>query len=118
LKSEKLYKTKTQLIELTPIRTAGFILDIGGGGEGVIGKLNGKQVIAIDKNKEELEEAHNKALKIIMDAADLKFLPNSFDVCTREQMPYESSSVQYSFSRKSQGEEILNQHSNRGQTKG
>ena len=33
------------------------ILDIGGGGEGIIGKLKGEQVVAIDPNKRELEEA-------------------------------------------------------------
>lgn len=48
------YTTKPQLIELNPIITEGFILDIGGGGEGIIGKLNGKKVIAIDKNENEL----------------------------------------------------------------
>ena len=27
-------------------------------------------------------ETHNEALKVVMDAADLKFLPKSFEVCT------------------------------------
>lgn len=35
----------------------GSILDIGGGGEGVIGQLYGQQVVAIDKLQEELDEA-------------------------------------------------------------
>ncbi|NHJ31518.1 MAG: methyltransferase domain-containing protein [Asgard group archaeon] len=56
----------------------GFILDIGGGGEGVIGQLMGKQVISIDKSKGELEEAPSDNLKIIMDATDLQFLDESF----------------------------------------
>jgi len=77
-----IYRTETQSVELSPIETGGFILDIGGGGEGIIGKLNGKQVIAIDTSKEELEGTQNEALKIVMDATDLKFLPESFDVCT------------------------------------
>ena len=55
-----------------------FILDIGGGGEGVIGKLMGKDVIAIDIKEEELLEAAEGPLKIIMDARDLKFLDESF----------------------------------------
>jgi len=76
------YSTTPQLLELSPIETEGLILDIGGGGSGIIGKLNGKQVIAIDKNENELLESQNDALKIVMDATDLKFLPESFDVCT------------------------------------
>ena len=79
---EYTYSTKTQSIELSPIETEGLILDIGGGGEGIIGKLNGKQVIAIDTSERELMETKNEALKIVMDATDLKFLPESFDACT------------------------------------
>jgi ubiquinone/menaquinone biosynthesis C-methylase UbiE len=56
----------------------GLILDIGGGGEGIIGLLGGWRVISIDLSKEELQETHNDALKIVMDAKDLKFLNNSF----------------------------------------
>jgi len=76
------YCTEMQLIELSSIETDGLILDIGGGGEGIIGKLNGKQVIAIDTSERELLETQNEALKIVMDATDLKFLPESFDVYT------------------------------------
>jgi hypothetical protein len=46
---------------------AGYILDIGGGGEGVIGQLKGERVVAIDKQKRELEEAAPGALKIVID---------------------------------------------------
>ena len=76
------YSTKIQSIELNPIETDGLILDIGGGGEGIIGKLNGKQVIVVDTSEKELRETQNEALKVVMDATDLKFLPESFDVCT------------------------------------
>ncbi len=69
-------------IEMDPIETDGLILDIGGGGEGIIGKLNGKQVIAVDTSERELQETENDALKVVMDATDLKFLPKSFDACT------------------------------------
>jgi len=71
-----------QTIEINPIKTDGFILDIGGGGEGIIGKLNGEQVVAIDKLLNELEETNNDALKIVMDAIDLKFLNNTFTAAT------------------------------------
>ncbi len=63
---------------LEPLEEKGFILDIGGGGEGVIGQLMGEQVISIDKNKRELEEAPSDNMKIVMDATDLKFLDNTF----------------------------------------
>ena len=77
-----LFLITTQSIELSPLETEGFILDIGGGGEGIVGKLNGTQVVAIDTSEGELAETRNEALKIVMDATDLKFLPDSFDICT------------------------------------
>lgn len=58
------------------------ILDIGGGGEGVIGLCYGKKVISIDPRKDELEETPNGPLKIVMDARELSFLENSFDAVT------------------------------------
>jgi len=76
------FDTGIQSIELDPIETDGLILDIGGGGAGIIGKLNGKKVVAIDTVEKELEETQNDALKIVMDATDLKFLSRSFTVCT------------------------------------
>lgn len=61
----------------------GLILDIGGGGEGVIGQLKGKQVVAIDLIKRELEDAPGAPLiKIVMDARELKFLDQAFDTVT------------------------------------
>src|SRR5690348_9375055 len=63
-------------------QASGYILDIGGGGEGIIGQMKPHQVIAIDLSKRELEEAPAGPLKIVMDAADLKFLDASFDTAT------------------------------------
>lgn len=60
----------------------GSILDIGGGGEGVIGQLYGQQVVAIDKLQEELDEAPCVCKKLRMDAADLRFEDASFDHVT------------------------------------
>ncbi|MGD0027787.1 MAG: class I SAM-dependent methyltransferase [Candidatus Bathyarchaeia archaeon] len=76
------YDTDVQTVEVSRIETDGLILDVGGGGEGIIGRLNGKQVVATDTREGELMETHNEALKVVMDAADLKYLPKSFDVCT------------------------------------
>lgn len=75
------YTTETQRIEMKPVTADDFILDLGGGGEGIIGKLNGRQVIAVDTSEEELLETSSNALKIVMDATDLKFLPKSFAAC-------------------------------------
>jgi ubiquinone/menaquinone biosynthesis C-methylase UbiE len=78
----KAHIVERQTIEIRPVKADGFILDIGGGGEGIIGKLNGRQVVAIDIRPSELEEAHNDALKIVMDAADLTFLDDTFAAAT------------------------------------
>ena len=72
----------TQEITVDDFDAAGYILDIGGGGEGIIGILKGERVIAIDLRKEELEEAADGPLKIIMDARDLQFLDSTFNTVT------------------------------------
>jgi len=64
--------------EIGDIASDGYILDLGGGGEGVIGQLKGSDVVAIDFQKEELLEATDGPLKIVMDARELKFLDESF----------------------------------------
>ncbi|MDO5650311.1 MAG: class I SAM-dependent methyltransferase [Gallicola sp.] len=61
---------------------AGSILDIGGGGECVIGQIFGDQVIAIDNRQEELDEAPNCCEKRLMDATELLFEDYSFDNVT------------------------------------
>jgi len=75
-----------QEIDLRNIKLNGRILDIGGGGEGVIGQLKGSNVVAIDLRKSELEESYEagdkESLKIIMDAKELKFLDKTFDTIT------------------------------------
>ena len=60
----------------------GKILDIGGGGEGIIGRLYTNQVVAIDIRQDELDEAPTGFEKIWMDATNLKFKDNSFDHIT------------------------------------
>lgn len=75
---EKMQIAEAHKLILEPIEEKGYILDIGGGGEGIIGQLMGTQVISIDKNKRELEEAPSDNLKIVMDATDLQFLDETF----------------------------------------
>lgn len=78
----RIFAIKEQKVDLSNIKLEGLILDIGGGGEGVIGQFKKDQVIAIDHNKRELEEAPEGGVKIIMDADKLKFLDNTFDTVT------------------------------------
>jgi ubiquinone/menaquinone biosynthesis C-methylase UbiE len=73
---------ETQEIVVKNFAASGFILDIGGGGEGVMGQMKGKQVVAIDPNRSELEEAADGPLKIVMDARDMLFLDAAFEVVT------------------------------------
>ena len=68
-------------IEITE-KLTGSILDIGGGGECVIGRIYGNRVIAIDNSREELEEAPDCCEKRLMDATELTFPDQSFDYVT------------------------------------
>lgn len=79
---ERMFLIDVQNINLTEFRQKGRVLDIGGGGEGIIGQLFSEKVIAIDLRSDELEEASEGPLKIIMDAKDLKFLNKTFDGIT------------------------------------
>jgi SAM-dependent methyltransferase len=82
-KPEQVYKHEKLEVALLDFPAQGLVLDIGGGGEGVIGQLKGRQVIAIDLIKRELEDAPpGPLLKIVMDARDLKFLDNTFPTAT------------------------------------
>lgn len=61
---------------------SGSILDIGGGGECVIGRLYSADVVAIDNQQEELDEAPDGVTKLLMDATMLDFEDRSFDNIT------------------------------------
>jgi SAM-dependent methyltransferase len=77
-----LYHPKLEVV-LPDFAAEGLILDIGGGGEGVIGRAKGPQVVAIDLSKQELIDAPGQPLlKIVMDARDLKFLDGAFATAT------------------------------------
>lgn len=60
----------------------GSILDIGGGGEAIIGQVYGDRVTAIDNRQEELDEAPNCCTKLLMDAKKLSFFDGSYDNVT------------------------------------
>lgn len=81
--SRQYFVIPQQEIHLTDFEHHGkWVLDLGGGGEGIIGLVKGRDAIAIDLNKKELEETTNESLKIIMDMKDLKFLDGTFAAVT------------------------------------
>jgi SAM-dependent methyltransferase len=71
-----------QSYQLADFPAEGWILDIGGGGEGVIGRLKGSQVVAIDLYAWGMKRTPSGPLKLVMDATDLKFLDASFGTVT------------------------------------
>lgn len=80
---ERIHRFERLDVVVEDFPAEGLILDIGGGGEGVIGQLKSRQVVAIDLLKRELEDAPGEPLlKIVMDARDLKFLDQSFPTAT------------------------------------
>jgi ubiquinone/menaquinone biosynthesis C-methylase UbiE len=73
-----------QHISIQEIPT-GRVIDIGGGGEGVIAQAGGARVVAIDKRSSEIYEARDKARDVpwvVADAAALPFAGHSFDNAT------------------------------------
>lgn len=60
----------------------GNILDLGGGGECIIGQIYREQAIAIDNSQEELDEAPDVCTKMLMDATALHFGACEFDHVT------------------------------------
>jgi len=60
----------------------GSILDIGGGGEGIISRVYGSQVVAIDNKVDELNEFPEGTIKIVMDARKMAFTNGCFDNIT------------------------------------
>lgn len=82
ISEERLHKIPVHRVKLDKIASNGLILDIGGGGEGIIVKLNGDKVVSIDSSREELMETQNDSLKIVLDVTNLQFIDSSFDVAT------------------------------------
>ena len=82
LKEEEVHQLDQQHVVVENFEAEGYILAIGGGGEGIIGQLKGQQVVAIDISKRELGDAPPGPLKIVMDARDLKFIDGSFNTAT------------------------------------
>ncbi len=71
-----------QAVMLENFYASGLILDLGGGGEGVVGQLKGSQVIAVDPNLEELKETPPGPQKVVMDARQLLVPDQIFQTVT------------------------------------
>ena len=76
------YETSRQKVIISNIELFGRVLDIGGGGEGVISRHSKDRVVAIDIREDELSETPDLGLKVIMDACNLQFLDKYFDNVT------------------------------------
>jgi ubiquinone/menaquinone biosynthesis C-methylase UbiE len=79
---ERIHYFEEQELRVQDFESSGYVLDLGGGGEGIIGKLKGADVVAIDTSAPELEEAPDGPLKIVMDATELNFLDGTFNTVT------------------------------------
>jgi len=82
ISQDHLFFFEEQAVVVSNFEASGWILDIGGGGEGIIGRLKADQVVAIDPNRRELEDAASGPLKVVMDARDLQFLDGTFAAAT------------------------------------
>lgn len=79
------YTTSIQKIALKQIQTEGLILDVGGGGEGLVSRIGGTKVCAVDIRMSEIREAqiHGPPSNwFVGDGQVLCFQENVFDVVT------------------------------------
>ncbi|MFW9996848.1 MAG: class I SAM-dependent methyltransferase [Candidatus Odinarchaeota archaeon] len=73
-----------QTIKITAIPD-GSVLDVGGGGEGIIAQIGGKRITAVDRLQSEIDEAKPRAPDanwVCADATKLVFPDESFDNAT------------------------------------
>ena len=77
--------TPLQQINLEDLSDSIRILDIGGGGEGLVSRIAGTRVCAVDYRMSEIQEAqiHNPPANwFVADGCSLPFKGESFDLCT------------------------------------
>ena len=74
------YFIDRQVVRLEdPFGDCDLILALGGGGEGTIGRMRGRQVVSLDRSRSELEEAPDGPIKVLGEATELPFLDAAFD---------------------------------------
>lgn len=78
----RIHNYAPQELTIADFPAEGWILDIGGGGEGIIGRVKGSQVVAIDLYAWGMRRTPAGPLKLVMDATDLKFLDATFPTVT------------------------------------
>lgn len=76
------YEFDRNKISLESFAPAGRVLDLGGGGEGVIGLFGRPDQVSIDMRLDELREAPKGPLKVVMDARQLGLPAESLDTVT------------------------------------
>ena len=79
------FETPIQEITLNKFSEDGLIVDIGGGGEGLVSRIDGARVCAIDYRISEIREAqiHNPSSNwFVSDARCLCFRDETFDIAT------------------------------------
>ena len=80
---ERMFLVDQQIVQINDVfKDDDLILDLGGGGEGVIGQLRGRQVVAVDTRKQELEDCAPGPIKVVANAKELPFLDEAFDAIT------------------------------------
>jgi ubiquinone/menaquinone biosynthesis C-methylase UbiE len=80
---EHMFLAEQQIVSVTDnFRDDDLILDLGGGGEGVIGQLRGRQVVTVDVRRQELEDCPPGPIKVVADARELPFLDEAFNAIT------------------------------------
>ena len=80
----KFFFSKSQKIILDSIPD-GSVIDIGGGGEGIIAQIGNERITAVDKNQSEIDEAKPNAPRanwILADATALSYSDEYFDNAT------------------------------------
>jgi len=77
--------SRKPIVQVSPKRLEGFIVDVGAGGEGVIAKTSGGSTVGLDISKREIDEARSRgslAHWVLCDACSMPFRDGSFDVAT------------------------------------
>jgi ubiquinone/menaquinone biosynthesis C-methylase UbiE len=83
--SQPLLETPDQNINLRQLSGKGLILDIGGGGEGLVSRIEGERVCALDIRMSEIREAQihgHSSNWFVADGANLCFKDEVFDIVT------------------------------------